>query len=90
MADSIATTNNIKITKDRVKAWAACYDDYRWFLEKFPDGAEFAHVYRALISDNRGNDADWLVGKLFDELDTTTRVKQTAIIAGADAVEIAA
>ena len=90
MADSTATTNNIKITKDRVKAWAACCDGYRWFLEKFPDGAEFARVYRALISDKRGNDADWLVGKLFDELDTTTRVKQTAIIAGADAVEIAA
>ena len=90
MTDSTATTNNIKITKDRVKAWAACYDGYRWFLEKFPDGAEFAHVYRALISDKRGEDADWLVGKLFDELDTTTRVKQTAIIAGADAVAIAA
>ena len=72
MADSTATTNNIKITKDRVKAWAACCDGYRWFLEKFPDGAEFAHVYRALISDKRGEDADWLVGKLFDELNATT------------------
>ena len=90
MADSTATTNNLQITKDRVKSWAACSDGYRWFLGKFPEGAEFVPVYRALIADKRGDDADWLVGKLFDELDTTTRVKQTAIIAGADAVAIAA
>ena len=90
MADSTATTNNLQITKDRVKSWAACSDGYRWFLGKFPEGAEFVPVYRALITDKRGDDADWLVGKLFDELDTTTRVKQTAIIAGADAVAIAA
>ena len=90
MADSTATTNNLQITKDRVKSWAACSDGYRWFLGKFPEGAEFAPVYRALIADKRGDDADWLVGKLFDELDTTTRVKQTVIIAGADAAAIAA
>ena len=90
MADSTATTNNLQITKDRVKSWAACSDGYRWFLGKFPEGEEFVPVYRALIADKRGEDADWLVGKLFDELDTTTRVKQTAIIAGADAVAIAA
>ena len=90
MADSTATTNNLQITKDRVKSWAACSDGYRWFLGKFPEGAEFVPVYRALIAEKRGDDADWLVGKLFDELDTTTRVKQTAIIAGADAVAIAA
>ena len=90
MADSTATTNILQITKDRVKSWAACSDGYRWFLGKFPEGAEFVPVYRALIADKRGDDADWLVGKLFDELDTTTRVKLTAIIAGADAVAIAA
>ena len=81
MADSTATTNILQITKDRVKSWAACSDGYRWFLGKFPEGAEFVPVYRALIADKRGDDADWLVGKLFDELDTTTRVKLTAIIA---------
>ena len=90
MTDSTATTNNLQITKDRVKSWDACSDGYRWFLGKFPEGAEFVPVYRALIADKRGDDADWLVGKLFDELETTTRVKQTAIIAGADAVAIAA
>ena len=90
MADSTALTNNLQITKDRVKSWAACSNGYRWFLGKFPEGAEFVPVYRALIADKRSGDADWLVGKLFDELDTTTRVKQTAIIAGADAVAIAA
>lgn len=87
---AVAATNNLEITKDRVKSWAACCDGYRLFLAQFPEGGEFVTVYRALIADKRGNDADWLVGKLFDELDTTTRVKQTAIIAGADAVAIAA
>ena len=82
MADSTATTNNLQITKDRVKSWAACSDGYRWFLGKFPEGAEFVPVYRALIADKRGDDADWLVGKLFDELDPTTRVKQAAITTG--------
>jgi hypothetical protein len=90
MADSTATTNNLQITKDRVKSWAACSGGYRWFLGKFPEGTEFVPVYRALIADKRVDDANWLVGKLFDELDTTTRVKQTAIISGADAVAIAA
>lgn len=83
-------TNDLQITKDRVKAWSACADGYRWFLEKFPEGGEFAEVYRSLISEKRGDDADWLIGTLFDELDTATRVKQTALIAGADAVAIAA
>ncbi len=81
--------NNLSITKERVKGWSACADGYRWFLEKFPEGGEFIQVYRALIEEKRGDDADWLVGKLFDELDTTTRVKQMTIIAGADEVEIA-
>ena len=91
MADSTATsiTNDLAITKDRVKAWSACADGYRWFLDKFPQGGEFAAVYRSLIEDRRGDDADWLVGKLFDEFDTQTRVKQMAVIAGADARAIA-
>src|SRR5690606_24460452 len=84
-----AQENNLSITKERVKAWHACADGYRWFLDKFPQGGEFAGVYRALIDDKRGSDADWLVGKLFDELDVQARVKQTTIIAGADAKAIA-
>ena len=58
MADSTATTNNLQITKDRVKSWAACSDGYRWFLGKFPEGAEFVPVYRALIADKRNDDGD--------------------------------
>ena len=83
-----ATANNLKITKDRVKAWRACSDGYRWFLDNFPEGGAFADVHKALIEDRRGSDADWLVGKAFDEFDTATRVKQITIIAGADAKAI--
>ena len=81
--------NVLEITKDRVKAWSACSDGYRWFLNKFPEGGAFADVHKALIEDKRGSDADWLVGKAFDEFDTETRVKQIAVIAGADAKAIA-
>lgn len=90
MAESTATTNNLAITKERVKAWDACSGGYRWFLEKFPEGGEFAEVHKALIADKRDDYADWLVEKAFDDFDTETRVKQTAIIAGADATAIAA
>ena len=81
--------NVLEITKDRVKAWSACSHGYRWFLNKFPEGGAFADVHKALIEDKRGSDADWLVGKAFDEFDTETRVKQIAVIAGADAKAIA-
>jgi len=81
--------NVLEITKDRVKAWSACSGGYRWFLNKFPEGGAFADVHKALIEDKRGSDADWLVGKAFDEFDTETRVKQIAVIAGADAKAIA-
>ena len=81
--------NVLEITKDRVKAWSACSNGYRWFLNKFPEGGAFADVHKALIEDKRGSDADWLVGKAFDEFDTETRVKQIAVITGADAKAIA-
>ena len=88
MAETAVSANNLEITKDRVKAWGACSDGYRWFLNKFPEGGAFADVHKALIEDKRGSDADWLVGKAFDDFDTATRVKQIAVIAGADAKAI--
>ena len=81
--------NNLLITKDRVKGWEACASGYRWFLEKFPESGECADVYKALIADKRGDDADWLIGKIGDELETVERVKLLTVIAGADAVAIA-
>jgi hypothetical protein len=83
------TTNNLLITKDRVKAWEACASGYRWFLEKFPESGECAEVYKALVADKRGDDADWLIGKIGDELENPDRVKLLTVIAGADAVSIA-
>jgi hypothetical protein len=84
MADSTATTNNLAITKERVKAWSACTDGYRWFLEKFPSGGDFVPVYRALREDGRGGDADWLVGKISPELEPSTRIEQIVKVVGAD------
>ena len=83
-------TNNLQITKDRIKSWGACSDGYRWFLAKFPDGGQFSDVHSSLIEDKRVGDADWLASKAFEEFDTATRVKQIAIIAGADEKAIAA
>ena len=80
--------NNLQITKDRVKAWDACVSGYKWFLEKFPQGGEFAEVYAALQTDKRYDDSVWLVDKLFAELDTKTKVQQTVLISGADQVKI--
>ena len=80
--------NPLAITKDRVKAWSACHDGYRWFLEKFPQGGEFAEVYAALQADKRYEDSGWLAEKVFDELDAPNIVQQTVIIAGADKAKI--
>ena len=78
-------TANTLITKDRVKAWDACSDGFKWFLDNYkPAEAEFVPVYQHLIKDKRSGDADWLMGKLFEELDAATRVKLVVQIAGAD------
>ena len=81
-------TNNPLITKERLKAWAACADGYRWFLEKFPQGGEFAEVHMALQADKRYDDSGWLSDKVFAELDTPFAVRQTVLISGADTAKI--
>ena len=78
-------TANALITKDRVKNWNACRDGFKWFLDNYkPAEAEFVPVYQHLIKDKRSGDAGWLMGKLFEELDSDTRVKLVVQIAGAD------
>lgn len=73
------------ITKARVKEWGACESGYRWFLENYkPAEAEFVPVYQHLVRDGRGDDADWLMGKLFPEIGAELRVKLVTQIAGAD------
>ncbi len=82
--------NNLLITKDRVKAWSACTDGYRWFLDKFPQGAEFEEVYAALKADKRYDDSGWLADRVFAELDAPAKVQQTVLISGADKDKIKA
>ncbi|EBN8660830.1 hypothetical protein D1X02_12280 [Salmonella enterica] len=53
------------IDKSQVKAWHACTDGYRWFLDKFPQGGAYADVHGALISDKRYDDARWLVDQMY-------------------------
>jgi hypothetical protein len=76
------------ITKERVKAWEACHSGYRWFLDKFPQGGQFAEVYASLQADKRYDDSGWLLDKVFAELDSPAKVAQTVLIAGADRAKI--
>ncbi|MDR0212862.1 MAG: hypothetical protein LBJ15_02520 [Comamonas sp.] len=88
MSEAISTI----ITKQRVKDWGACESGYRWFLENYkPEpSSEFVPLYQHLVRDKRGDDADWLMGKLFEEISgTDQRVKLVTQIAGADAKLIA-
>ena len=80
--------DKLAITKDRLKAWSACSDGYRWFLEHFPQGGQFAAVHAALNADKRYSDADWLLDRVFADLDTGERVRQTVLTSGADAAAI--
>ena len=81
-------TNNPLITKERLKAWAACADGYRWFLKEFPQGGEFSEVYTALQADKRYDDSGWLSDQVFAELDAKFVVRQTVLISGADTAKI--
>ncbi|EEC0863885.1 hypothetical protein AHY58_002117 [Salmonella enterica subsp. enterica] len=54
------------IDKARVKAWHACTDGFRWFLDTFPQGGAYADVHSALIADKRYDDACWLVDKMYN------------------------
>ncbi|ENY2651869.1 hypothetical protein ACFWZE_004240 [Salmonella enterica] len=53
------------IDKSQVKAWHACTDGYRWFLDKFPQGGAYADAHGALIADKRYDDARWLVEQMY-------------------------
>ncbi|MEL5255224.1 hypothetical protein PTQ95_10615 [Serratia nevei] len=55
----------MQITKEQVKAWHACTDGYRWFLEKFPQGGAYAAVHQALTEDKRFDNARWLVSQMY-------------------------
>jgi hypothetical protein len=79
-----------KITKEWLKPHSPCSDGYRWFLDKFPQGADFGEVYQALRADKRYSDADWLASAAFKSLDTAGITTHTVAMAGADEAKIEA
>ena len=58
----------LQVTKDLLKPWGPCSDGYKWFLEKFPQGAEYTAVQKALRADRRFDDARWLSNQVWDKL----------------------
>ncbi|EBR8433136.1 hypothetical protein DOI44_08865 [Salmonella enterica subsp. enterica serovar Panama] len=69
------------IDKSQVKAWHACSEGFRWFLDKFPQGGAYADVHGALIADKRYDDARWLVEQMYRTfLDSAEFIKaETAV-----------
>ena len=78
------------ISKEWLKPKNPCAEGYRWYLEKFPQGASFGVIYRALRSDARYADADWLVDAAITGATTKERVTLLTEAAGANADAIAA
>ena len=58
----------LQITKALLKPWEPCADSYRWFLEKFPQGAEFTAVQKALREERRYTNVRWLSEKVWANL----------------------
>ena len=67
-------TDKLLITKERLKAWNACSDGYKWFLERYPQGASYQVLYAALREDKRHDDERWLTERVFAELDCAQQV----------------
>ncbi len=78
----------LEITKERLREWKACASGYSWFLEKFQQGGMFGDVYNALRDDRRYQDGDWLVERVFSQLDAGTKAAQLVSITGADKAKI--
>ena len=58
----------LQITKELLKPWSPCHVGYKWFLSKFPQGAEYTEVQKALRVDNRFDDARWLTNNVWQNL----------------------
>ena len=58
----------LQITKTLLKPWSPCSSGYQWFLAKFPQGADYATVQKALRDDKRFDDARWLTEKVWFNL----------------------
>ena len=89
---SIVQSNDdrLAVTESKLVAWSACSSGKSWFLEKFPQGGMFDAVYSALRDDRRYQDGDWLVEKVFSQLDAKAKTEQLVSITGADKAKIVA
>jgi len=90
MSNETLTADNtdLQVTEAKLIDWSACASGKNWFLEKFPQGGMFGDVYRALLDDRRYDDGNWLVEKVFSQLDAKTKAEQLVSIAGADKAKI--
>jgi len=90
MSNETLTADNtdLQVTEAKLIDWSACASGKNWFLEKFPQGGMFGDVYRALLDDRRYDDGNWLVEKVFSQLDAKTKTEQLVSIAGADKAKI--
>lgn len=77
----------MKITKEQVKNWEACIDGYRWFLDKFPEGGDYADIHQGLLNDNRFEDAGWLTEKMYQSFFGTPELPQAEASAGNKMIE---
>ena len=90
MSNKTVTDENtaLNVTEAKLIDWSACSSGKNWFLEKFPQGGMFGEVYQALRDDRRYSDGDWLVEKVFSQLDAKAKTDQLVSIAGADKAKI--
>jgi Ca2+-binding RTX toxin-like protein len=83
---------SLQITKDLLKPWSPCSEGYKWFIAKFPQGAEFTAVQKALRDDKRFDDARWLTEAVWRNLILQTPALTLDVVADhkAEALEIIA
>jgi hypothetical protein len=56
------------IDKEQVKAWSACQDGYKWFLENFPQGGDYCAIQKSLRKDKRFDDVRWLTNQVWQTM----------------------
>jgi hypothetical protein len=82
----------MQITKNLLKPWSPCTKVYEWFIAKFPQGAEFTAVQKALREDGRFDNARWLTDKVWINLILETPALISDVVADhkAETLEIIA
>lgn len=77
----------MKITKEQLKSWGACVNGYRWFLNKFPDGGEYAEVHQKLLHDGRIEDLEWLTENMYRSFFDNSELPLAEVSAGNKMIE---